>query len=151
MTLAGPRPVAAPVRSPAAASRPPAWLFLATGGLAVTVLVLAVAETNLWLHYLIDGGEFISLLGLLFISAAAIVLYRQRRLAVSVPLTFPWLLFPIITQGDQIIDNLSIDPMRAICHVLLAAIFGTPVAVVVLAARETTGAVIGRGPASVMA
>ena len=25
---------------------------------------------------------------------------------------FPWLLYPVITQGDQIIDNLSINPMR---------------------------------------
>jgi hypothetical protein len=49
----------------------------------------------------------------------------------SLPLVFPWLLYPIITQGDQIIDNLSINPMRVICHVLLAAIFGTPVAVII--------------------
>ena len=48
---------------------------------------------------------------------------------------FPWLLYPVITQGDQIIDNLTINPMRAICHVLLAAIFATPVAVLVLLAR----------------
>ena len=43
----------------------------------------------------------------------------------------PWLLFPVITQGDQIIDNLSINWMRAVVHVLLGLIFGIPVAVVV--------------------
>ena len=48
---------------------------------------------------------------------------------------FPWLLYPVITQGDQIIDNLSITWMRIIVHVLLAAIFAMPVAVIVYAAR----------------
>src|SRR6266404_3444098 len=52
-------------RAPATDSRPPAWLMLATGALAVTFLVLAVGETSLWVHYLIDGGgEFLSLFGL---------------------------------------------------------------------------------------
>ena len=32
----------------------------------------------------------------------------------SLPLVLPWLLFPVITQGDQIIDNLSINWMRII-------------------------------------
>jgi hypothetical protein len=64
-----------------------------------------------------------------------VYLYRQQRLLGSLPLTLPWLLFPVITQGDQIIDNLSINWMRLICHVLLAAIFGTPVAIVVMGAR----------------
>lgn len=117
-------------------ARPPAWLFIATGLLALMCLVMAVAETNLWMHYLIDGGEFVSLLGLVFIAVAGVYLYRRNRLLVSLPLVFPWLLFPVITQGDQIIDNLSINPMRLICHVLLAALFGTPVAVLVLAARH---------------
>jgi hypothetical protein len=115
--------------------RPPAWLFGATAVLGVVVLAMALAETNLWLHYLIDSGEYVSLVGLLFIAAAGVVLYRQHRLVASLPLTAPWLLFPVITQGDQIIDNLSINPMRVITHVLLAAIFATPVGVVVLAAR----------------
>ncbi len=123
-------PGVAPVRQ-----RPPAWLIVATGILAATCLVLAVAETNLWAHYLIDTGEFVSLFGLAFILGAGVVLYRQQRLYVSLPLVLPWLLYPVITQGDQIIDNLSINPMRLISHVLLAALFGTPVAVVVLAAR----------------
>jgi len=48
---------------------------------------------------------------------------------------FPWLLYPVITQGDQIIDNLSITWMRIVVHVLLAAIFAMPVAVIVYAAR----------------
>lgn len=121
-------------RTPAA-DRPPAWLFVATGLLTVMCLVMAVAETSLWMHYLIDGGEYISLAGLVFIAAAGFYLFRQQRLLVSLPLVFPWLLFPLITQGDQIIDHLSINPMRAITHLLLAAIFGTPVAVIVLAAR----------------
>jgi hypothetical protein len=120
----------------AASPRPPAWLFVTTALLTLVVLVMAVAETTLWMHYLIDGGEFVSLLGLAFITAAGLYLYSRQQLLVSLPLVFPWLLFPLITQGDQIIDHLSINPMRLITHVLLAAIFGTPVAVVVLAARH---------------
>ncbi len=116
-------------------ARPPAWLVAVTGGLALTILVLAVAETNLKAHYLIDQGEYLSVFGLGFILVAGLYLFTQRRLYVSLPLAFPWLLYPLITQGDQIIDNLSINPMRAICDVLLAAIFATPVAVIVIAAR----------------
>lgn len=119
----------------AAVSRPPGWLILATGVLAVTVLVLAVAETDLRAHYLIDEGEYVSLFGLAFILMAGIVLYRHGRLFGSLPLVVPWLLYPVITQGDQLIDNLSINPMRIIVHVLLAMIFATPVAVAALAAR----------------
>jgi hypothetical protein len=109
--------------------------MVATGALALAVLAMALAETNLWMHYLIDAGESISLAGLAFILVAGFFLFRGRRLAVSLPLTLPWLLFPVITQGDQLIDNLSINPMRFIVHVLLAAIFGIPVAVFVTAAR----------------
>ena len=116
--------------------RPPAWLMIATGALAVIILVLAVAETNLRAHYLIDQGEFISVIGLVFILGAGIVLFARRQLFVSLPLVFPWLLYPVVTQGDQIIDNLSINPMRVVVHVLLAAIFLTPVAVVVLGAKR---------------
>ncbi len=116
--------------------RPPAWLVVATGVLALTILVLAVAETNLRAHYLIDQGEFISIIGLVFIIGAGFVLFARRQLFVSLPLVFPWLLYPIVTQGDQIIDNLPINPMRVVVHVLLAAIFATPVAVIVLAARR---------------
>jgi len=118
-----------------ASSRPPMWLIVATGLLALTILALAVAETNLRAHYLIDQGEYISMFGLAFILAAGLFLYGRGRLRASLWLVFPWLLYPIVTQGDQIIDNLSINPMRAICHVLLAAIFATPVAVLVMLAR----------------
>lgn len=130
--------------SGARANRPPAWLIAATGVLALIILALAVAETNLKAHYLIDQGEFISIAGLIFIAGASLYLYRARRLLVSLPLVFPWVLYPVITQGDEIIDNLSINPMRIICHVLLAAIFATPVAVVVVAARYALSPKAGR-------
>src|SRR6476646_10768547 len=110
--------VAAAATPEPARSRPPLWLLLSTGGLAVTILALAVAETNLKAHYLIDQGEFISVFGLAFILVAGLFLYRSKRLFASLPLVFPWLLYPVITQGDQIIDNMSINPMRVICHVL---------------------------------
>lgn len=126
------RPPALTARS----SGPPAWFILATIVLTVVCLVMAVAETTLWMHYLIDGGEAISLLGLGFVAAAGTYLYSKGRLLGSLPLVFPWLLFPLITQGDQIIDHLPINAMRVITHVLLAAIFATPVAVTVLAARQ---------------
>jgi hypothetical protein len=121
--------------APFASVRPPAWLVFVTALLAFGTLAMAVAETNLWMHYLIDAGESISLIGLAFIFAAGLYLYSTRRLLVSLPLVLPWLLFPVITQGDQIIDNLSITWMRVICHVLLAALFGFPVAVIVMALR----------------
>jgi hypothetical protein len=123
------------------------WLLISTGVLALTILALAVAETDLKAHYLIDQGEFISVFGLAFIFVAGLYLYRSHQLAASLPLAFAWLLYPIITQGDQIIDNLSITPMRVICHVLLAAIFATPVAVLVMTLRylmEKTGRTLGR-------
>jgi hypothetical protein len=128
--------------------RPPAWLIAATGLLALTCLVLAIAETNLWAHYLIDRGEYWSVLGLSFILIAGIYLFRRRRLFVSLPLVFPWLLYPVITQGDQIIDNLSINAMRAVCQVLLAAIFAAPVAIIVLAMRYLAAPRPGRPPVS---
>jgi hypothetical protein len=124
------------VEEPRAVSqRPPAWLIAATAALACATLVMAVAETTLWKHYLIDQGEYFSLGGLAFIAVAGVYLHRTGRLLASLPLVFPWLLFPVITQGDQLIDNLSINWMRFICHVLLAALFGTPVAVIVVATR----------------
>ncbi len=113
---------------------PPRWLLAATAALTVMTLAMAVAETNWWMHYLIDDGEYVSLAGLAFIALAGIPLYRSGRLFVSLPLIAPWLLFPVITQGNQIIDNLSINWMRLIVHVLLAALFAAPVAVVVLGA-----------------
>jgi len=126
--------------------RPPAWLLIATGVLAVTILVLSVAETNLKAHYLIDQGEFISVIGLVFIAGAGVVLFVRRQLFVSLPIVFPWLLYPIVTQGDQIIDNLSITPMRLIVHVLLAAIFVMPIAVIVMSARLVLQPASGTSP-----
>ena len=114
---------------------PPVWLIAATAILAFGSLALAVAETSLWMHYLIDAGESLSLMGVAFIVAAGLYLYRRERLAPSVPFALPWLIFPVITQGDQIIDNLSINWMRFVSHLLLGLLFGTPVAVVVLALR----------------
>ena len=120
----------------AAATSPPVWLFAATAILALACLVMAVAETTLWTHYLIDGGEWLSLFGLAFILGAGVFLYRRQRLFVSLPLILPWLVYPIITQGDQAIDNLSINQMRLITHLLLAFLFAMPVGVLVLAARH---------------
>ena len=117
------------------AAAPPAWLVAATAILTLICLALAVAETTLWTHYLIDEGEFVALIGLVFISAAGVHLFLHRRLLVSLPLALPWLIYPVITQGDQLIDNLSMNQMRLVTHVLLALLFGAPVAVAVLAAR----------------
>jgi hypothetical protein len=128
--------------------RPPGWLIAVTGALALTCLVLAIAETNLWAHYLIDRGEYWSIVGLGFILIAGIYLFRSQRLFVSLPLVFPWLLFPVITQGDEVIDNLTINPMRAVCQVLLAAIFVAPVAVIVLGARYLLAPKPGGRPVS---
>jgi len=127
---------------------PPAWLVAATALLAFAILAMAVAETSLWMHYFIDAGESISLVGLGFIVIAGLFLYRRKRLLASLPLTVPWLLFPVMTQGDQIIDNLSINWMRLIVHFLLAVIFGTPVAVVTMALRYFLAPREGRRPAA---
>ena len=118
-----------------APARPPGWMIAVTALLAFAVLAMAVAETNLWLHYLIDAGEPISLAGLAFVAAAGAFLYHRGQLRASLPLMAPWLLFPVITQGDQLIDNLSINWMRAVVHLLLGLIFGIPVAVIVAATR----------------
>ena len=104
-----------------ASGRTPTWLIAATAALALGILAMALAETNLWMHYLIDAGESISLVGLAFILVAGVYLYRAGNLSASLPMTLPWLLFPVITQGDQLIDNLSINWMRFIVHLLLAA------------------------------
>ena len=77
---------------PPAAARPPAWLIGATGLLAAGTLAMAVAETSLWMHYLIDAGESVSLVGLAFMLLAGIHLYRRSQLLVSLPLAVPWLL-----------------------------------------------------------
>ena len=119
----------------AASPRPPAWLIWSTAALTLACLGMAVTETSQWGHYLIDKGEVISIFGLGFILVGGIVLYRQGRLRVSLAFTLPWLLYPVITQGDQIIDNLSITSMQVICQILLTLIFWVPIAVLVLAAK----------------
>jgi hypothetical protein len=129
-----------------ASGRTPTWLIAATAALALGILAMALAETNLWMHYLIDAGESISLAGLAFILIAGLSMYRTGTLSASLPMTLPWLLFPVITQGDQLIDNLSINWMRFIVHLLLALIFGIPVAVIVMAARYAVGSAAGRTP-----
>jgi hypothetical protein len=105
-----------------------------------------VAETTLWLHYLIDAGEWFSLAGLGFILQAGVYLYTRGQLLASLPLAVPCLLFPLITQGDQIIDNLTIDWMRFISHILLGALFGTPVAIAVMAVRYGVAPKQGTAP-----
>ena len=119
--------------TPAATARPPLWLLLATAAMAIVLLVMSITETSFTGQYLIDQGESLSLVGLVFILIAGLYLHRRDQLAASLPLVVPWLLYPVITQGDQIIDNLSITWMRIIVHVLLAAIFAAPVAVIVFA------------------
>src|ERR1044071_7151716 len=128
LTVDGPSPRGGvePLQSvhPVAATRPvraPWWLTVATGALALAVLAMALAETNLWMHYLIDAGASISLAGLAFILVAGIVLFRANRLAASLPLTLPWLLFPVITQGGQLIDKPPTNSIRFIVPLLLAA------------------------------
>lgn len=111
------------------------WLVIATAAMAIVLLAMSVGETSLKGQYLIDQGEYLSLIGLVFILLAGLYLHSRGQLAASLPLVFPWLLYPVITQGDQIIDNLSITWMRIIVHVLLAAIFIMPVAVIVYTAR----------------
>lgn len=108
-------------------------MVVATGAVAALSLAMALAETSWWMHYVIDDGEYLSLVGLAIVTGVGLYLHRARRLAVSLPLMIPWLLFPVITQGDQLIDNLSINWMRLITHALLAALFATPVAIIVLA------------------
>ena len=42
----------------------------------------------------------------------------------------------MITQGDQLIDNMAINQMRVVVHLILAVIFVAPVAVLVLSLRH---------------
>ena len=121
--------------APAAKDSAPLWLIIVTAVMAIVLLAMSVGETSLKGQYLIDQGEYLSLVGLAFILVAGLYLHRRGRLVASLPLVFPWLLYPVITQGDQLIDHLSITWMRIIVHVLLAAIFGMPVALVVYIAR----------------
>jgi hypothetical protein len=118
-----------------ASPRPPAWFIVATAVLATLLLLMAVTETSLLGHYLIDQGEFVAVVGLGFVTVAGGFLARQQRLRVSLPFVLPWLLYPVVTQGDQVIDNLSINWMRLLTHILLALIFAAPVLVLAFGAR----------------
>jgi hypothetical protein len=123
---AGPRPAAGV----------PRWLYFVTIALALLILFMAVAETTLWTHWFIDQGEYLSLVGLAFILVVGLRLHRRRQLLASLPLTLPWLVYPMLTQADQIIDNLSINQMRAVCQSILVVLFGIPIAVLLLSARQ---------------
>ena len=108
---------------------PPAWFVAVTAVFTLVILVMAVAETSLWTHYLIDRGEFLCLGGLLFALGAGVHLHRTGRLGASLPLFVPWLLYPVVTQGDQIIDNLAIGGMRLFAHAVLLVLFLAPLGV----------------------
>ncbi len=108
---------------------PPAWFVAVTAVFTLVILVMAVAETSLWTHYLIDRGEFLCLGGLAFALGAGVHLHRTGRLGASLPLFVPWLLYPVVTQGDQIIDNLTIGGMRLFAHAVLLILFLAPLAV----------------------
>ena len=71
------------------AERPPVWLMVITAAMAVTLLAMAVGETSLRGQYLIDQGEYLSLVGLGFILVAGVYLHRRQRLAASMPLVAP--------------------------------------------------------------
>jgi hypothetical protein len=115
--------------------------------LTLLILYMAVAETTLWGHYLVDRGEIISLVGLLFILVAGLVLHRSGRLFAALPLIVPWVVYPVVTQGDQLIDNLTINQMRLISHVILGILFAAPVAAVSVAAVALLSPAPGRGRA----
>jgi hypothetical protein len=116
----------------------------ATAALAAILLLMAVTETSLMGHYLIDQGEFIAVIGLVFLAGAGVVLHRTGRLAASMPFALPWLLYPVVTQGDQVIDNLSINWMRLLVHILLALIFAAPVLVLAFGLRQWAATERGR-------
>lgn len=124
--------------------RPPAWFMLATVALAIILLLMAVTETSLLGHYLIDQGEFIALIGLGFVAVSGAVLYRGGRLHASMPFVLPWLVYPVVTQGDQVIDNLTINWMRLLTHILLALIFAAPALVVAFSAKQVAASPRGR-------
>jgi hypothetical protein len=122
----------------------PAWFIVATALFTIVILGMAVAETSIWTHYLIDQGEFLCLGGLAFALVAGLHLYRTGRLSASLPLFVPWLLYPIVTQGDQIIDNLTINGMRLFAHAVLLVLFLAPVAITAVAVRRFASARSGR-------
>lgn len=118
--------------------------MLATAALAIVLLLMAVTETSLLGHYLIDQGEFIAIIGLGFVAVSGVVLYRGGRLRASMPFVLPWLVYPVVTQGDQVIDNLSINWMRLLTHILLALIFAAPALVVAVGTKQMMSSPRGR-------
>jgi hypothetical protein len=80
----------------------------------------------------VDRGEYVSIAGVGFIAAVGVYLHRHAALKPALPLFIPWLLYPVLTQGDQLIDNLTINQMRLVSHVILAVIFAAPVIVAVI-------------------
>ncbi len=114
---------------------PPAWFVAVTAVFTLVILVMAVAETSVWTHYLIDRGEVLCLGGLGFALGAGLHLHRKGRLGASLPLFVPWLLYPVVTQGDQIIDNLTIGGMRLFAHAVLLILFLAPLAVAAAGAK----------------
>ena len=111
----------------------PRWLVVSTVAFTLLILAMAVAETNLWMHFLVDRGEYISVAGVVFITLVGFHLHRRKALKGSLPLFIPWLLYPVLTQGDELIDNLSINQMRLVCDIILAVIFAAPIVVGIVA------------------
>jgi hypothetical protein len=124
---------------------PPVWFVAVTAVFTLVILVMAVAETSVWTHYLIDRGELLCLGGLAFALGAGLHLHRTGRLGASLPLFVPWLLYPVVTQGDQIIDNLTIGGMRLFAHAVLLVLFLAPLGV------ASAGAKFLRRPPSIAA
>ena len=132
-------------------ARPPRWLILSTIAFTLLILAMAVAETNLWMHFLVDRGEYISVAGVVCIALVGLYLHGKHALRVSLPLFIPWLLYPVVTQGDQLIDNLTINQMRLVCHVILAVIFGGPMVVTMHAIHNFWPAISARQSSLIIA
>jgi hypothetical protein len=122
----------------------PRWLLIATVFFTLLILAMAVAETTLWMHFLVDRGEYISIGGLAFIFLVGVWLYSRNRLKPSLPLFIPWLIYPVLTQGDELIDNLTINQMRLVCHVILAVLFGAPILMIALTAARVSPVFSGK-------
>ena len=87
-----------------------------------------------------------SLAGLGFILAVGVYLYTRRRLSGSLLLVVPWLVYPVVTQADQIIDNFTINQMRVLTQSILAILFATPIAVLVMTADRWLAPAPGSRP-----
>ncbi|MBI2821059.1 MAG: hypothetical protein HYX74_02430 [Acidobacteria bacterium] len=125
---------------------PPAWFLVLTAVFTLLLVAMAVAETTLWFHFLVDRGESLSLVGLGFAFLVGTYLYRRRQLDSSLILFIPWLLYPVLTQGDQLIDSLTMNQMRLVCNLILAVIFMAPLAIVTQATCHFLAPVPGQAP-----